>query len=317
MSKAKIDSAERYACTSAIGALACILLWLVHPFVLTTAGRGRPTLTQPPNAVLIPNSSCFVSFRLAMLRSSASLARVEPHPLLTEHYTQPEKKPEFVDRLFDEGAKHYDSVVDWGFLGSGSWYRRWAQKRHGLQTGMRVLDVACGTGLIAVEAAKILGPNADIVCIDPSRGMLEEAKKKLKATFIQGRAESLPFPDNSFDFLTMGFALRHVSDLELTFREYRRVLKPGGKVLILEVSKPASRFGRFFFTVYFGRIYPWLTQLFTRSRSARDMMHYYWQTMDACVPPDQVLQAMQTAGLGSARRRALSGIFSEYSAVKR
>jgi 3-oxoacyl-[acyl-carrier-protein] synthase-1 len=111
--------------------------------------------------------------------------------------------------------------------------------------------------------------------------------------FVVGRAEALPFPDNSFDFLTMGYALRHVTDLEETFREYQRVLKPGGKLLILEVTKPRGRIPQFLFRAYFGRIYPTLTQLFTRSADARDMMRYYWETMDACVPPEAVLAALR------------------------
>jgi len=239
-----------------------------------------------------------------------------PHPPLTEHYPTPEAKPAFVNRLFDAGAKHYDGVVDWGFLRSGAYYRRWVQQRHGLKPGMRVLDVACGTGLVAVGAAQILGGAKDITCLDPSEGMLAVARKKLAATFVQGRAEALPFPDNSFDFLTMGYALRHVTDLEAAFHEYRRVLRPGGKVLILEVTKPAGRCGNFFFRLYFGRIYPTLTQLFTRSRDARDMMRYYWETMDACVPPASVLEALRAVGFAQVDRIKMGGIFSEYSAVK-
>jgi demethylmenaquinone methyltransferase / 2-methoxy-6-polyprenyl-1,4-benzoquinol methylase len=239
-----------------------------------------------------------------------------PHPPLTEHYATPEAKPAFVNRLFDAGAKHYDGVVDWGFLRSGAFYRREVQQRHGLKPGMRVLDVACGTGLVAVAAAKILGTAENITCLDPSEGMLGVARQKLAATFVQGRAEAMPFPDNSFDFLTMGYALRHVTDLETTFREYRRVLRPGGKTLILEVTKPAGRVGNFFFRVYFGRVYPALTQLFTRSRGARDMMRYYWQTMDACVPPATVLDALRNAGFAEVKRTRMLGLFSEYSAVK-
>jgi demethylmenaquinone methyltransferase / 2-methoxy-6-polyprenyl-1,4-benzoquinol methylase len=239
-----------------------------------------------------------------------------PHPPLTEHYASPEAKPAFVNRLFDAGAKHYDGVVDWGFLRSGSFYRRWVQQRHGLKPGMRVLDVACGTGLVAVEAAKILGGAENITCLDPSEGMLAVAKQKLAATFVVGRAEALPFADDSFDFLTMGYALRHVTDLESTFREYRRVLRPGGKVLILEVTKPSGRIGNFFFRVYFGRIYPALTQLFTRSRDARNMMRYYWETMDACVSPEVVLQALRAAGFNEVDRLRMGGLFSEYTAVK-
>src|SRR5688572_8923923 len=258
----------------------------------------------------------FSAFGVWILGFSSQLELMTPHPTLTERYATPEAKPAFVNRLFDRGAGHYDGIVNWGFLHSGSFYRRWVQKRYGLKPGHRVLDVACGTGLVAFEAAKILGSAENITCLDPSAGMLSVARKKLAATFVQGRAEALPFPDNSFDFLTMGYALRHVMDLETTFREYRRVLRPGGTVLILEVTKPSSSVGNFFFRLYFGRIYPALTQLFTRSRDAREMMAYYWETMDACVPPDDVLAAMRAAGFAEVKREHMGGLFSEYSAVK-
>jgi demethylmenaquinone methyltransferase/2-methoxy-6-polyprenyl-1,4-benzoquinol methylase len=239
-----------------------------------------------------------------------------PHQTLAAHYATPEAKPEFVTRLFDKGAKHYDSVVDWGFLHSGASYRGWTLRDNGLRPGDLLLDVASGTGLVAVEAAKILGSADNITCLDPSTGMLDVARSKLAAHFVLGRAEKMPLTDNSFDFLTMGYALRHVTDLEETFREFQRVLKPGGKLLILEITKPTGRFAGFCFRLYFGRIYPFLAGLFTRSREARDMMRYYWETMDACVRPASVLDALRSVGLTEVQHKTVLGVFSEYTAVK-
>ena len=239
-----------------------------------------------------------------------------PHHTLAAHYATPEAKPEFVNRLFDNGAKHYDSVVDWGFLHSGASYRRRALKQHGLRAADHLLDVAAGTGLVAVEAAKILGTADNITCLDPSAGMLAVARSKLVAHFVLGRAEQIPLTDNSFDFLTMGYALRHVTSLEEAFREFQRVLKPGGKLLILEITKPLGSVPGFCFRLYFGRIYPFLTRLFTRSREARDMMRYYWETMDACVRPASVLEALRSVGLTEVQHHTVLGLFSEYTAVK-
>jgi demethylmenaquinone methyltransferase/2-methoxy-6-polyprenyl-1,4-benzoquinol methylase len=239
-----------------------------------------------------------------------------PHPPLESHYDNSEAKLEFVKRLFNSGAKYYDFVENWGSFRTGAWYRRNSLERHGLRPGQRLLDVACGTGLVATQAMKILGSAENITCVDPSEGMLAVARRKLDARFLCGWAEQIPLPDDSFDFLTMGYALRHVVNLEEAFREYRRVLAPGGKLLILEITKPARRIPRFLFQAYFRHLYPFLTLVFTRSRHARDMVQYYWETMETCVVPARVLEAMQSSGLKDVKCSTRFGLFTEYTAVK-
>lgn len=238
-----------------------------------------------------------------------------PHPILFRHYDRPEDKPVFVKDLFDAGAEHYDPVVNWGFLCQGDSYRKWALQRHGLEPGMQLLDVACGTGLVAVAAAEILGSADEITCIDPSEGMLAVAGRKLDARFIKAGAEALPVPDACCDFLSVGYAMRHFTDLGAAFHEFRRVLRPGGKVLLLEATKPDNRLGAAMFRFYFSRLYPFLTRLFTRSSDAERMMQYFWETMDTCVRPGTILEELRKAGFETVERTRLAGIFSEYTAV--
>jgi demethylmenaquinone methyltransferase/2-methoxy-6-polyprenyl-1,4-benzoquinol methylase len=241
---------------------------------------------------------------------------VKPHPVLAHRYGSEEDKPAFVQSLFDAGAPYYDRVTGWGFLGTGKAYRRMAQNRAGVGPGLKVLDCAAGTGVMA-EAAMRLGVSADdILCSDVSPEMLEVAKSKLSVRTLVASADSLPLEDGQFDFVTMGFALRHVASLETTFAEYFRVLRPGGRVLILEITIPENRFARGCFRLYFRDIYPALTRLFTGSRAARDMMRYYWETMEAVVPPESILEVLRSTGFTEVKRNVVGGVCSEYTARK-
>lgn len=239
-----------------------------------------------------------------------------PHPVIKTRFETEAQKPDFVNQLFDRGAAYYDGIVSWGFLGSGSGYRRWALRRHGLCPGKRLLDVGCGTGLVALEASKLLGTADNITCLDPSAGMLSVAKRKLNARFLQGRAEEIPLPDDSFDFLTMGYALRHVTSLDQAFHEYHRVLAKGGKVLLLEITKPSNRVSATLLKGYFTGPYSWLTRVFTGSDAARDLVKYYWETIEACVRPELILDSLSKAGFTQVKRDSRFGMLSEYSAVK-
>jgi demethylmenaquinone methyltransferase/2-methoxy-6-polyprenyl-1,4-benzoquinol methylase len=239
-----------------------------------------------------------------------------PHPVLREHYQSASEKQKFLRRVFDASAPYYESIVRWGSFGSGSWYRRTALIRAGLKPGMRVVDIATGTGTTAQEIIRIIGGTLGLLCVDPSEGMLRIARDRLGATCCRGEADHLPLCNDLFDFLTMGFALRHVETLEQAFGEYHRVLKPGGKALILEVTKPKGRFSGGFARWYFGRAMPWLTRRLTGNRDAVDLVKYYWDTIDQMVPPENVVAAMRAVGFQNVTHRVILGCFSEYEGTK-
>jgi demethylmenaquinone methyltransferase/2-methoxy-6-polyprenyl-1,4-benzoquinol methylase len=237
---------------------------------------------------------------------------VEPHPDLTAAYAADTAKPQFLKNLFDRGAPHYARAERIVSLGSGFRYRKNALERAGLRPGMRVLDVATGTGLMA-RAARQLGIAAgDLIGIDPSAGMLREAGHPLPFRAVRGVADTLPFGDASFDFLCMGYALRHVGNLRATFAEYHRVLRPGGTLLVLEISRPSSAIGYRVARTYLQQLVPLFTRLGTRDDGAELMMRYYWHTIDACVPPHTILDALGDAGFRMTPRTTLFGLFSEY-----
>lgn len=241
-----------------------------------------------------------------------------PHPPLTDYYADEQERRGFVGQLFDSTASDYDRIDRMLALGSGPWYRRQALERAGLQVGMRVVDVGVGTGLVAREAVRLVGDPALVVGVDPSAGMMAHADLP-GVSLIEGRAEALPFPDASFDFLSMGYALRHIGDLSLAFNEFYRVLKPGGRLCLLEITKPEKAWSQVLLKVYMRGIVPTLARLTGSSAESAKLWRYYWDTIEACVPPSGVIHTLENAGFHDVKRhiedRALS-ILGEYQAIK-
>jgi demethylmenaquinone methyltransferase/2-methoxy-6-polyprenyl-1,4-benzoquinol methylase len=232
---------------------------------------------------------------------------------LPRYFRDERQRRRYLDGLFDAGARDYDFVERLLGLGSGPWYRRSALRRAGLAAGMRVLDVATGTGLVAREALSIAGPGC-VLGLDPSAGMLAEAGE-LGIPLVRALGERIPCRDGAFDFVSMGFALRHVADLTALFAEMHRVLRPGGTACVLEITRPRSEWAAIPLRVFMTRVVPALARV-TGRKLGPEMMRFYWDTIDACVPPETVLAALRTGGFASPRRVESLGIFSEYVATK-
>ncbi|MDB5985221.1 MAG: ubiquinone biosynthesis protein UbiE [Nevskia sp.] len=235
-----------------------------------------------------------------------------PHPRLTAYYADEPGRLARVRQWFDAAAGDYDRINRLMSFGSGAHYRGDALRRLGVKAGARLLDVGSGTGVIAGLAQKLVGDSGLVVAVDPSSGMLGQARARGVSHIVPGRGESLPFADASFDLLTMGYALRHVADLDAAFREYRRVLRPGGRVLLLEITRPRSAAGTRALRWYMHALVPRLA----RSRDAAELMRYYWDTIEQCVAPEVILASLQAAGFAGASRKIAFSIFSEYSAAR-
>lgn len=244
-------------------------------------------------------------------RPDDSAARA-PHPVLSRYYQRADERPKFLLDLFDGAAGYYDRLCGVMSFGSGQWYRGWVLRRAGLRPGMKLLDVATGTGLVARAAARVVRDPRAVVGVDPSGGMLRQARKSFWGGLTQGRIEELPFRDGLFDFVSIGYALRHAADLGVAFRECLRVLKPGGRLVVLEISRPPSPAMQTAIRVYLTRVLPFVL----RTAHARLLMQYYWETIDACVPPDVIMDVLRRSGFVDVRRKVWGSVQSEYIAEK-
>jgi len=245
-------------------------------------------------------------------RSSPTLA---PHTPLHGYYKDEVEHRAFLQKIFDDTAPDYERIENVLAFGSGRWYRRQALMRAGLAPGAEVLDVGIGTGMVATEALNVIGTGGRLVGVDPSPGMMGQVHLP-GVELVQGMAEALPRPDASCDFLSMGYALRHIGDVTAAFAEFHRVLRPGGRLLVLEITKPRGAMGTALLKTYMRSVVPVIARFAARKHASPELWRYYWDTIEACIAPETVLQALRNAGFVNVQQRLELGIFSEYTASK-
>jgi demethylmenaquinone methyltransferase / 2-methoxy-6-polyprenyl-1,4-benzoquinol methylase len=233
----------------------------------------------------------------------------------------------FLQRFLEHMAPDYDKIENLLVLGRSATYRRQALVRAGLRPGMQVLDVACGTGLLAREALGIVGPAGRVVGVDPSAVLMAQAQRRepgrakalAAATLLVGRAEDLPRPDASANFLSLGFALLAIQDLRAAFAEFRRVLCPGGRLLMVEFTRPQGVCSQIALKAYMRCAIPLVTQALGRAGDAAPLWRYCSEIYEACgsprLSPPNILGALEAAGFVAAQRHVHLGMFAEYTAT--
>jgi demethylmenaquinone methyltransferase/2-methoxy-6-polyprenyl-1,4-benzoquinol methylase len=222
-----------------------------------------------------------------------------------------QEKARHVRAVFDSVATRYDLMND---LMSGGAHRAWkhfALSLTGLRTGQRALDVAGGTGDLSRGMARQVGQSGLVVLTDINASMLGAGRDRLidagstgNVVYAQANAECLPFPDESFDCVTIGFGLRNVTDKARALASMRRVLKPGGQLLVLEFSRPVSPALGSLYDGYSFRLLPMLGRLV-----AGDAESYRYLAESIRKHPDQetLLGMLRDAGLEDCRYHNLMG----------
>ena len=184
---------------------------------------------------------------------------------------EPQTKSEKVHSVFEKIYSRYDkmnSIIS--FQRHKAW-RKDVMKRMAVEQGSDCLDVCCGTGDWTIALSEATGQDGHVVGLDFSQNMLSVGKKKIadqkieNITFTHGDAMNLPYADNSFDYVTIGFGLRNVPDYDRVLQEMYRVVKPGGKVVCLETSQPTLPVYKQLYFFYFRHIMPLFGKLFAKS----------------------------------------------------
>lgn len=219
-----------------------------------------------------------------------------------------ETKRERVRSMFGRVAKGYDRLNTILSMGLHHNWRRFAVRECNFPQGGRALDVAVGTGDFAIET---IGSTGTAVGVDLCEPMLREGLPKLRklglekrVRLVVGEAEALPVPSNHFDSATIGFALRNVTDIDQTFAEMARALRPGGKVVALEIAKPRNPVLRQFFFLYFYHLSPWVARMLGGDPAA---YQYLPNSLKAFKTRDELCASMRRAGLEDVHFHDLSG----------
>ncbi|MBS1569758.1 MAG: bifunctional demethylmenaquinone methyltransferase/2-methoxy-6-polyprenyl-1,4-benzoquinol methylase UbiE [Bacteroidetes bacterium] len=233
-------------------------------------------------------------------------------------YAAEGSKREQVERMFDNISPKYDLLNRLCSLGTDQGWRRKVIRSVGQEPVDRLLDVATGTADLAIMASKVA---KHVTGADISAGMLEQGRTKVeraglaeKISLAQADAATLPFPDETFDAVTVAFGVRNFESLNNGIRGMARVLRPGGRLFVLEFSKPRHTPFKQLFRFYFHRVMPVIGRLVSKDNAAYT---YLPESVDAFPQGDEFIRILEGCGLHQARARSLTfGVATLYTARK-
>jgi demethylmenaquinone methyltransferase/2-methoxy-6-polyprenyl-1,4-benzoquinol methylase len=216
-----------------------------------------------------------------------------------------------VGSVFDSVAGNYDLMNDVMSFGVHRLWKRFAVEQSGVHRGQIILDLAGGTGDLAERLSRMVGPDGEVVIGDINKSMLNVGRERLldrgicgNVQYVQANAENLPFPDSSFDCITIAFGLRNVTDKPKALESMYRVLKPGGRLLVLEFSKPVVPALKQAYDLYSFRILPVMGRLIARDEAS---YRYLAESIRMHPGQDELKALMEQSGFEDCEYFNLSG----------
>ncbi|WP_159567059.1 bifunctional demethylmenaquinone methyltransferase/2-methoxy-6-polyprenyl-1,4-benzoquinol methylase UbiE [Budvicia diplopodorum] len=222
-----------------------------------------------------------------------------------------DEKVAMVADVFHSVASKYDLMNDLMSFGIHRIWKRFTIDCSAVREGQKVLDLAGGTGDLTAKFSRLVGEKGEVVLADINDSMLKMGRSKLRdmgivgnVSYVQANAEALPFPDNYFDCITISFGLRNVTDKDKALRSMFRVLKPGGRLLVLEFSKPVIKLLNSAYDAYSFHILPKIGEIITR-----DAGSYRYLAESIRMHPDQetLKSMMETSGFDNVNYFNLTG----------